>query len=785
MTRTGSPTRALLALLVLWTILFSPQLFAHRVFLFGDATLFRRFSEFSRQRWVTVHERSFWNPYVFFGLPATASLADQRPQYLPDVALDVWERLRGQRWVPPLAAPLLAHLAGVLSIALLARALWGAGSEGMVWAGLGWALMPGLVVPFTFGHDAQFLSASLIPAFLLLVHHCFAAPSRSAIAWATLGIGAVLGVQLLHGHPQMVAAELAIGGAFALERALRYGRFARLGPVLAGMALGIGIGAVSWWPAYQYSALSVRGGSAGVDARDVADFSQSWRDLFSLAWPRAVGFGGGTYWGGLRRTDFPQFAGTLICALSLFAWPRRGRREAGAAALLAAAAAGSVLLSLGSNVGPVDGWLRQHLPLFSRFRVSVVWLILADLALLLLSALGLERIRAAVEPRDRVRTGLAVGFGTASLLCVTGLAFALTPLRELIVGLARDYRPSMSLEAARASANGGAIDLAVRGLLLSATASMWLFGRRWRLLPAAATVALALHSVDLGSVSVPFLLRTSGPAERLEAPAPPEIARLAAADPFSRAMPLESDPPPSNDWVSWRARCAGGVHGAISRDWGALMAAGLPLHYEALCALSIRYTTVRPGTEERAQLWTSCPASSGGPLVIRLKHALDRAYCVPRVIVPGGHEQVLAALLSPEFQANQCALAEAPELAGEYPGSAATRLRWLEDSPDRVRIECEAPAAAFLVVADAWFPGWSATLDGAALPIARVDYLIRGVRLPEGRHVVVMRYRPAGWDAALPWTRGCLALLVAAFVWLGTAHGTVRRRSETVVAPGA
>src|SRR5580765_1288963 len=147
MTRTGSPTRALLALLVLWTILFSPQLFAHRAFLFGDATLFRRFSEFSRQRWVTVHERSFWNPYVFFGLPATASLADQRPQYLPDVALDVWEGLRGQPWVPPLAAPLLAHLAGVLSIALLARALWGAGTEGMVWAGLGWALMPGLLVP--------------------------------------------------------------------------------------------------------------------------------------------------------------------------------------------------------------------------------------------------------------------------------------------------------------------------------------------------------------------------------------------------------------------------------------------------------------------------------------------------------------------------------------------------------------------------------------------------------------------------------------------------------------
>src|SRR5262249_47895763 len=89
---------------------------------------------------------------------------------------------------------------------------------------------------------------------------------------------------------------------------------------------------------------------------------------------------------------------------------------------------------------------------------------------------------------------------------------------------------------------------------------------------------------------------------------------------------------------------------------------------------------------------------------------------------------------------------------------------------DRVRIECDAPGAAFLVLTDAWFPGWSATLDGAALPIARVDYLVRGVRLPEGRHVVEMRYMPAGWNEALPWTRGCLALVLLAAVALASAH---------------
>jgi hypothetical protein len=761
-------------LLVLWTILFSPQLFGKRAFLFGDATLFRRFSEFSRERWVTQHERTFWNPYVFFGLPATASLADQRPQYLPDPALDAWESFRGRSWVPPLFGPLLAHLAGVLSVALLARALWGAGTEAMIWGGLGWALMPGLLVPFTFGHDAQFLSASLIPALLWLVHRTFAAVSWRTAGWATLGAGAVLGLQILHGHPQMVAAGLGLGVAFAAERAFRFRRPARLGFALAAVAIGLGLAAASWWPAYQYCVLSVRGG-AGVDARDVADFSQSWRDLLSLAWPRAVGFGGGSYWGGLRQTDFPQFAGTLICGLALFAWPRPGRGERGAVTLLAVTAVASVLMSLGSHFAPMDGWLRDHLPLFSRFRVSVVWLILADLALLLLSALGLERVRSALEPRDRIRTGLAMAFGFAGLLCLSGLVFALPPMRELLAGLARDYRPAMNADVARHAAGDAAFDLALRGLLLTMTASLWLFGRRWRVLPAAATVALVLHSVDLGSVTVPFLLRTSGPSAKLDAPPPPEIARLAEADPLARAMPLEAGPPPSNDWVSWRARCTGGVHGTIYRDWGALMAAGLPLHYEALCALSIRYTTVRPGTEERPQLWRNCPASSDAVQVVRLQRALDRAYCVPRVVDAGGHDQALLALLSPEFQAHEVALAEERELAGAYPGSETAHVTWLEDSPDRLRIECRATAPAFLVVADAWFPGWTANLDGRTVPIARVDYLARGFPMPAGAHVVEMSYVPVGWTRALSWTRATMLLVLAAAGVLGASEW--RRRA--------
>jgi uncharacterized membrane protein YfhO len=39
--------------------------------------------------------------------------------------------------------------------------------------------------------------------------------------------------------------------------------------------------------------------------------------------------------------------------------------------------------------------------------------------------------------------------------------------------------------------------------------------------------------------------------------------------------------------------------------------------------------------------------------------------------------------------------------------------------------------------------GWNAYLDGEEVPIHRVDYLLRGVHVPEGTHTLTMRFEPA------------------------------------------
>jgi hypothetical protein len=91
--------------------------------------------------------------------------------------------------------------------------------------------------------------------------------------------------------------------------------------------------------------------------------------------------------------------------------------------------------------------------------------------------------------------------------------------------------------------------------------------------------------------------------------------------------------------------------------------------------------------------------------------------------------------------------------------------------PDRLSFEVVAPTEGWLLVTDRWAPGWSATLDGATVPVDIGDFLFRALRVPAGRHRVEMRYRPWGhpFVVLLSWsvTLGVLVL---------TLVGALRRR---------
>jgi len=62
--------------------------------------------------------------------------------------------------------------------------------------------------------------------------------------------------------------------------------------------------------------------------------------------------------------------------------------------------------------------------------------------------------------------------------------------------------------------------------------------------------------------------------------------------------------------------------------------------------------------------------------------------------------------------------------------------------PEHVALAVRAQADAYLFLADAWYPGWIARVDGVETPIARGDYVFRAVRVGAGAHQVEFEYRP-------------------------------------------
>jgi hypothetical protein len=154
--------------------------------------------------------------------------------------------------------------------------------------------------------------------------------------------------------------------------------------------------------------------------------------------------------------------------------------------------------------------------------------------------------------------------------------------------------------------------------------------------------------------------------------------------------------------------------------------------------------------------------------------ALPRAYRTARALPePASLRAALRLLASERFDPRRHALVDAPPRAlrprpGEAVAPDAGEVEIALYEPERVVLRTRGERAALVVLGDAWYPGWEATLDGARVPLLRANLNFRGVAVPAGSHEVEMRYRPASLRRGL-----LLAALGAAAG--GAALGVARR----------
>lgn len=185
-----------------------------------------------------------------------------------------------------------------------------------------------------------------------------------------------------------------------------------------------------------------------------------------------------------------------------------------------------------------------------------------------------------------------------------------------------------------------------------------------------------------------------------------------------------------------------------------------------------RYVVTVPATKvvEQGVPLTRLGEVDPGIQIYRNDDALARARFVPRLEVVADPKALLQRLAYGSDDLQRVVFTEQPfpnAFQGLPAPPAAGAADFVRDDPEHVIIAVDAPARGFLLVADQFYPGWVAAVDGTPTPILRANYAFRVIEVPAGKSTVEMRYRP---------TSVYLGALISAVAISGCAIALVRAR---------
>lgn len=602
------------------------------------------------------------------------------------------------------------------------------------------------------------------------------------------------GIAFLGGEPQLLGLVLALALVHGLLR-IEKGTLSRprqlLGFAVAG-TLAMGLVAVQLLPFAEYVGESVR--TLPIDLEYAAARSLEPRGLWRLLVPPALAAGAhGFTTRYLPSASVPWllsvYAGCLVLALAAIGWlrPRSGRW----AAFWAVTAISGILLALGQH-SPVYRALFEWVPPFRPFRYPEKLIVLTAFALPIVAAEGADRWLDAGErgigTRWRVWLPVvlaAAAYGAAAA-CLRADPGA---LREACAG--RLGGALLCEDPAEAARLYGAVlsRIAVVAAAFAVLTWLHLSGRLRRSLAGVLLVVLAATDLGLAHRQVnpsvgsgiyrepPWTAEVlAGLLEDRQAwrfRGSPHMAAMGSIVMVTGAWEL------TNMYMDYQTmgpnvgqlfgfQMQDGLQGveliSVALTNEAAMRAWSDNPVRFLRAMNVRYyadATAAADSVAGIRLVAEHPE-----LPIRIHEVPDpvpRLYLAGRVEIADDQPRALRRLLDPDFALGEAVVLERTPPVEPDP-SATGRVLESTFGMNEVRTKVVADAPMMLVLNDRWYPGWVATVEGAAAPVLRANGVFRAVPIPSGVSDVVMRFDPGsvhlgGWITlatvltfALSWT---------------------------------
>lgn len=563
----------------------------------------------------------------------------------------------------------------------------------------------------------------------------FLLAARLQDAWsarraADLALG--LGLQVLCGHPQMAWLTWFTLGLFLVARGLGTPVLRDWRPLAAGtfglavaLAGGLALAAVQLLP---FLELVGQGNRSRPSVHFASSGALGWLQWTSLFVPAGadppIAF---------SRASF--YVGSLLSVAGLAGLTRIGDRNVRGLALVAAV---GIPYSLGPGT-PLFGLLYRVVPGLSSFRFPGRIGVIVTLVLLVAAGLFLSE-------RTTRRSGL--------LACAAGGALVMWAIAR--------WQPVLPVEGAPGSRPVRLL-LAALGVFLlmlwHSRASRW--PRRTLVMGGMATVVLA--EIALASAAHrPFRVGAG-----------PFPAEQAVAAVLQGAGLLRPGAPPPRVLVPYPL---------LRDDSGMLYGFSSPSGYVALTLGSVwiyLHESLGLAAPALVNTFPSPEIFDFGPFpyrsaslalgydraasrLVRNPDPDPRAYVAHTVEVVADVHEAVARLRAGQDRDHVTLLAPVPAYEPPPAGSRPeARAEIVAFAPERMAIEVESSRAGLLVVGEAWYPGWRATVSGRQAACLQANGWMRAVAVPAGRSQVVLsfrsRYLPLGATISLVSLALCLA----------------------------
>ena len=520
------------------------------------------------------------------------------------------------------------------------------------------------------------------------------------------------------------------------------------------------------------------------------------------------------YWGEQPGTSGPVYVGAFVLflfVLGLFIVKGPMKWCLLAATIL------SILLSWGKNFMPFTDFFLDYIPMYDKFRTVASILVIAEFTIPLLAMLALKEI---VEAPSNSPFGGGTKEGSSfftlnsslliSFAATGGMCFLFWLMPDVFFGnyistsdqmymqqyVSAGYIPqelvgqimnNMSeMRQAMFTAD------AMRSFIIICVGTLILLVYRWgkiKTVPMMACV-IVLCLADMWGINKRYLNDSMFVTPRTNAQAfpPSQADEYIQQDPEKYYRVLNLTVSTFNDnTTSYYHKSIGGYHAAKLRRYQELIEEHISPEMRAFHQAAIQTNgllencngdSIYPVLNMLNMKYAILPLKDNGKLPVMNPWANGNAWFVNKVQYVEDADAEIAALHGLDNKHVAVVDKKFKDILGDetLQSDTTAQITLTNYEANSLTYEISSQKGGVVVFSEIYYPGWTCTIDGQETQIARADYVLRAIRIPAGKHTVIMTFDPQTVHVTEAIAYGALAVL--ALLLIGFLFFTVKKRGS-------